>query len=119
MAAENAPGFDDFAESESAESETEDEPTVKLDPGESIVARIRHVENEVGEFDNDLYHVTRLSDKKPVAIWSNYTLRTRAEEEDLGPGDLFAMRKSEESREYDGDEYYPVEVRTDLDGGDN
>jgi hypothetical protein len=100
-------------------SPREDGDTVRLDPGESIVATVRHVQSNASKHGNDLLHLTT-QEGEHVQMWSNATISRELEAADVGPGDVVGIRKEKEPYTYtvegdDGEEEereaYGFEVR--------
>ena len=90
-------------QSATTDTGSDDVPTFELEPGESAVLRIRHIECDVGQHNNRVLHLTRengdLSKK-----WSNRTIDRAVERYDLGPGDWIGLRKEEESFSFENED---------------
>lgn len=115
MASKEAPSFDDMTPVESSNDNDDDVPTVKLDPGESFVAEVRHIERNVGKWNNTVLHLTRSSGEM-FKYWSCGTIDRKLEKANVGPGDTIGVRKSEDQYEFttedgEGGEAYDFEVR--------
>ena len=100
MAAQDAPSFDDLTPINPSNDTDDDEvPTVKLDPGEDIVAEIRHIERNVGRYGNNVLHLT-LGDGTLCKMWSNRTIDDALEEAGVGAGDTIGIRKDSDPYTY-------------------
>lgn len=80
-----------------------DVETVRLEPGEELIASVRHIERDVGRYGNSVLHLTRPSGE-PIKYWSNATIDRRLEAADVGPGDRVLIRKSEDSYTFTDDD---------------
>lgn len=118
--------FDDLAPVEDTSTNDDDEPTRKLEPGDELVAQIRHIEKEVGQFENDLLHLTD-QDGELFKFWSNNTVSRKLEAANAKPGDTIGVRKAEDATTFtvendDGEEEeresYDFEVGVLEHGGD-
>lgn len=104
MAAKDAPSFDDLTPVEPAnDTDDEDVPIVKLEPGDELVADVRFIERNVGKWQNTMLHLTRASGEN-CKMWSNKTIDRALGEADVGPGDTIGIRKSEDSYTYEDDD---------------
>lgn len=104
MAAKDELSFDDLTKvTPSSDTDEDDVPTIKLEPGESIVAEIRHIERNVGQYDNDVLHLTR-ADGSLCKMWSNATIKRALSEAGVGAGDTIGVRKEETTYSYTDDE---------------
>lgn len=95
---DNAPSFDDMSPINSS-NDNDDEDVYKLDPGEKVVAQIRHIERNVGRFDNDLLHLT-FNTGEFETIWSNNTIRKALDQIEAKAGDWIGIAKDEEPYTY-------------------
>jgi len=117
--AQDMPAFDELEEVSAAETD-EDATLLDLEPGESVVGKLAHIERDTGEDNNDMVHL--IVDGEPKKKWSNATMDKAFSKADVQPGDVIGLRKSEEQEEFtrDGEEvaYYPYDVRVEpQDGG--
>jgi len=104
MATKEGPSFDDLTRVEpSNDNDDEDVQTIKLDPGEDIVAEVRHIERNVGQFDNTVLHLTR-PDGSLCKMWSNATIDRRLEKAGVTPGDTIGIKKDTDSYTYETDD---------------
>ncbi|SDM47016.1 hypothetical protein SAMN04487949_1771 [Halogranum gelatinilyticum] len=107
MSSNDTPSFDDLTPvSVPNDDDNDDVPVVKLQPGEDLVAEVRHIERGVGKYKNNVLHLTR-PDGQLCKMWSNGTIDRKLDAADVGPGDTIGIRKSTDSYEYetdDGDE---------------
>lgn len=116
MASKEVPSFDDLTPVDSSGDSDDEVPVVKLDPGESIVAEVRHIERNVGKWNNSVLHLTRAETGEMCKMWSNGTIDRKLSSAGVGPGDTIGVRKSEDRYTYetdDGEEgqAYDFEVR--------
>lgn len=102
MAIKELPSFDDLTTVDTSDDTDDDVPTVKLDPGESIVAEVRHIEHNVGKWKNSVLHLTR--NGEPCKMWSNGTIDRKLNKANVGPGDTVGIRKCEEQYTYETDD---------------
>lgn len=107
--------FDDLAPVSSVGNDGDDDVR-KLEPGDNFVARVRHVEREVGKHENDVLHLTDLDSGENFKYWSNTTISRKLAAAEVEPNDVIGVRKGEEKKSYtddDGEEipYYEYEVR--------
>ena len=96
MATENAPAFEDLTPINTSNANDDDEePTLKLDAGEHVVAEVRYIEQNAGEFDNTLLHLTDTTGEV-CKMWSNRTIDSAFQEKGVGAGDVIGIKKDEE-----------------------
>lgn len=95
------PSFDELEPIETESDNDEDEPTKKLEPGEAIVAEVRHIEWGASQFGNSILHLTdNAGNGEFVKMYSNGTIDRRLTEADVGPGDVIGLKKDEEPYTY-------------------
>ena len=102
MASKEAPSFDDLTPVDTSDDTDDDVPVIKLEPGESIVAEVRHIERNVGKWKNSVLHLTR--NGEPCKMWSNATIDRALNAAEVGPGDTVGIRKGEDPYTYETDE---------------
>ncbi|WP_218836359.1 hypothetical protein [Halorarum salinum] len=66
------------------------------------MAEVRHVEPNVGKFDNTVLHLTQEGD--PCRMWSNATIDRQLDAADVCPGETIGIKKSEEQYTYETDD---------------
>ena len=120
--ANDAPSFDDM-ESVTSNSTDNDDDTLKLEPGERAVVRIRHREHNKGQYNNTMLHVTTNSGEHRQ-MWSNSTIENALDEIDPDPDEWVGFKKDEETYPYETDdgeqgEAYGFDVRQMSAGGDD
>lgn len=119
---ENPGGWDSMTTVETAESESDDDDAITLEPGEYVVGALVN-KRDVGSY-SDLMTIavtgTNRSDVDPgdfVDMWSNGQIEKALERAGIGRNDTVGIKKTDRKREYvddDGEtvEYYEFEVRT-------
>lgn len=112
------PAFDDLPEAETPDRD-DDAALIDLDPGESVVGKLAHIERDTGENNNNMIHL--IVEGEPRKRWSNQTIDRELEKKDASPGDIVGLAKAEEQESFtndDGEEvaYYPYDVRVGKDG---
>lgn len=110
------PAFDDLPEAQTPDRD-DDATKIDLDPGESVVGKLAHIERDTGEDNNNMIHL--IVDGEPAKKWSNQTIDRRLEEENASPGDLIGLQKHEEESTFPGDDgedvvYYGYDVRVEA-----
>jgi hypothetical protein len=111
---DDAPDWDDLTEVDSPGTTEENERTVRLDPGDRLLGKLRFTEYNAGQHNNTLVHLTT-PDGEHVQHWFNRTLEEQLEDADASPGDWIGVEKSETQTTSDinGEEveYYPRNLK--------
>lgn len=112
MATEEAPSPDEFTIVDSSPETNDDDELIELEPGEEMVAQIRHIEPDTGY--NGLLHLTRDSGEMgPYFMPAKISREVNAY--DPVPGEWIFVKKGSEEHTFtddDGEErsYYDHEV---------
>lgn len=99
MASKEVPSFEDLTPV-SPKTASGEEKQIKLDPGEDVVLKLRFAEQNAGRYGNTKLHVDDM-DGETAIMWSNKTVDREMKAGEIGPGDIFGVKKAEESEEYE------------------
>lgn len=111
------PTWDELSEVESPGTDDDDD-TLRLDPGEQVIAEVRAIDRDADRYGRDRLHLTRrdTDEQEFVVYMASSSVSRQLDNADVGPGDLVGIAKEEEPYTFtddDGEEQeaYGFEVR--------